>query len=163
MVVLAAVMSTTDRLLLTIGSSFAWDIFRNLMKPDASDETVIRISRICVFIAAVVSVALALNPPKLLAWLIWMGIGVMLSVFVVPILAGLYWKRATKAGAVASMAVGFVSAVVFGYIDRYVMKLPFHFSFASFFISLLIMVTVSLMSKKTSETVLGATETGMWF
>jgi SSS family solute:Na+ symporter len=35
-VVLAAVMSTTDRLLLTIGTMFSWDIYRNLLKPSAN-------------------------------------------------------------------------------------------------------------------------------
>ncbi|MCE5251557.1 sodium/solute symporter [bacterium] len=163
MIVLAAVMSTTDRLLLTIGSSFAWDIYRNLFKRDTSDAGVIKVSRIVVFVAAVLSVFLALNPPKLLAWLIWMGIGIMLSVFVTPILAGLFWKRATKTGAVWSMIIGLSGAIIFGYIDRFMVRLPFHFSFIPFIMSVLTMVVVSYCSRRTSETVLGETETGMWF
>ncbi len=89
-IVLAAVMSTTDRLLLTIGTSFAWDVYRNLFNPKASDKSVTIVSQSMVFIAAAISIVLALHPPKLLAFLIWMGIGVMLCVFVTPILFGLY-------------------------------------------------------------------------
>ena len=34
-IVLSAVMSTTDRLMLTIGSSVSWDIYKNLINPKA--------------------------------------------------------------------------------------------------------------------------------
>ncbi len=163
MMVLAAVMSTTDRLLLTIGSSFAWDVYRNLFNNKASDESVTRVSRIVVFVSAAISIVLALNPPALLAWLIWMGIGVMLSVFVIPILAGLYWKGATRSGAVWSMVVGLISSFVFGYLGRFVFKLPFHFSFIPFIIALVVMIVVSLMTKPTSSEVIRDTETGFNF
>ena len=163
MMVLAAVMSTTDRLLLTIGSSFAWDVYRNLLKPDASDESVTKVSRLVVFVSAVISIVLALNPPKLLAWLIWMGIGVMLSVFVTPILSGLYWKRANRAGAVWSMVVGFIASFVFGYLGKFVLKLPFHFSFIPFLLSIGVMVAVSLVTKPVSKEVVEETETGFKF
>lgn len=65
----------------------------------------------------------------MLAFLIWMGIGVMLSTFAVPLLAGLYWRRATRMGAIISMAAGLVSAGIFGAYYQYVAKLPLHFSF----------------------------------
>ncbi len=163
MIVLAAVMSTTDRLLLTIGSSFAWDVYRNLFRPDAPDKSVTAVSRLVVFLAAVVSIILALHPPKLLAWLIWMGIGIMLAVFVTPILAGLYWKRANRAGAVAGMAVGMASAFIFGWLGKFVIKLPFHFSFIPFILAVVVMVVASLATSPPDDTVIGETDTGLWF
>lgn len=163
MMVLAAVMSTTDRLLLTIGSSFAWDVYRNLLNPKATDESVTRVSRIVVFVSALISIVLALNPPKLLAWLIWMGIGVMLSVFVVPILAGLYWKGANRAGAVWSMTLGLIASFIFGYLGKFVLKLPFHFSFIPFIIAIVVMFVASKIGKPTSEKIIQETETGMFF
>lgn len=161
--VLAAVMSTTDRLLLTIGTSFAWDVYRNLFNPKASDKSVTLISQLMVFIAAVISIILALHPPKLLAFLIWMGIGVMLCVFVTPILFGLFWKRATRAGAAAATIVGLVTSLSFGYIDKFVHKMPFHFSFIPFLLTVIVMVVVSLATKPVSEKVVKETEAGMWF
>ncbi len=158
--VLAAVMSTTDRLLLTIGGSCSWDLFRNLWKPEAPTGQIMWISRISVVVAAIVSLILALYPAELLAWLIWMGIGVMLAVFAAPLLGGLFWKRANGAGALAAMLVGLASALIFGYVDQFVVKLPFHFSFGPFILASLSLVVFSLAGKKPSQGVLDQTETG---
>ena len=35
-------MSTTDRLMLTIGTAFGWDIYANLIRPGASDRKITR-------------------------------------------------------------------------------------------------------------------------
>ena len=53
-IVLAAVMSTTDRLMLTIGTYFSWDIYKKILKPDAPDSQVLRVSQISVFAAAAI-------------------------------------------------------------------------------------------------------------
>ncbi|MHC1626215.1 MAG: sodium:solute symporter family protein [Methanoculleaceae archaeon] len=161
-IVLAAVMSTTDRLMLTVGSLFGWDIYHNLLRPDASDRHVLLVSRITVIIAAVVTLLLAINPPEMLAWLIWMGIGVMLATFAVPLLAGLYWRRATRAGAIASMAGGLVAAGFFGYWYQFVDRLPMHFSLYALAVSAILMVVVSLLTTPNSREALDRTLTG-WF
>ena len=158
--VLAAVMSTTDRLLLTIGGSCGWDLYRNLWKSDASNKRIMWISRISVVAAAIVSLVLALYPAELLAWLIWMGIGVMLAVFAAPLLGGLFWRRANGAGAVAAMLIGLLSAVVFGYVDQFVGKLPVHFSLGPFILALLALIIFAYAGKQPSREVLEKTETG---
>jgi len=117
-------------------------------------------SRAVVVVAAVLTLYLAVKPPQLLALLIWMGIGIMLSAFVAPLLAGLYWKRATREGAIASMAVGFSTAIGFGFVHQYIMKLPVHFSFYSFILSVIAMVVVSLVTKNPPEKILKQTLTG---
>jgi Na+/proline symporter len=43
-IVLAAVVSTTDRLMLTIGTYFSWDIYKKILKPDAPDKQVLKVS-----------------------------------------------------------------------------------------------------------------------
>jgi len=159
-IVLAAVMSTTDRIMLTIGNTASWDIYKNIFNPNADDKKITMYSRLVVFAAAIVTMILAINPPELLAWLIWMTIGITLSVFVVPLVAGLYWKRATKEGAMAAMLLGFATAVVFGYMDKYVSKLPMHFSMYSFIIAVAAMVIVSLLTKPPPKDVIERTFTG---
>lgn len=160
-IVLSAVMSTTDRLLLTIGTLFSWDVYKNLIKPDLSDRSVQRISRLAVLIASALAFLLAIKPPELLAFLIWMGIGLMLATYCVPLLAGLYWKRANREGAIASMIVGLVVAVIAGYIHQYVAILPVHFSFIAFVASAIAMIVVSLLTPKPSEQTLQETATGL--
>ncbi|TAJ43911.1 sodium:solute symporter family protein [Methanofollis fontis] len=159
-IVLAAVMSTTDRLMLTVGSMFAWDIWKNVFRPSADDREVLLVSRVSVVIAAGGTLLLAVNPPDMLAWLMWSGIGIMLSTFAVPLLAGLYWRGATREGALASMAIGLVSGGALGYWYYVVEKLPVHFSLYAVILSAVAMVVVSLATQKTDHRVLDATLTG---
>jgi SSS family solute:Na+ symporter len=161
-IVLAAVMSTTDRLMLTIGGMFSWDIYKKVFRPDASDRKVLFISKIMVVFSALITMIIALNPPEMLAFLIWMGIGIMLATFAVPLLAGLYWRGATRMGALTSMSAGLISAGIFGGYYQYIDKLPLHFSFYAFVVSAITMIIVSLMTKKNDEKVLDETRTG-WY
>jgi SSS family solute:Na+ symporter len=162
-VVLAAVMSTTDRLMLTIGTYFSWDIYKNILKPGASDKQVLRVSQISVAAAAIITMMLALDPPAMLVWLIWAGIGIMFATFSVPLLAGLYWRRATKEGALASMACGLAFSIIFGAVTYFkIAPLPVHFSMFGVVIALIAMVAVSIATKPTPEKVLDDTHTG-WF
>ena len=80
-----------------------------------------------------------------------------------PILAGLFWKRATRAGAIAATLLGLVTSLSFGYIDKYVYKLPFHFSFIPFILAIITIFVVSLLTRKTSKNVIEETETGASF
>jgi SSS family solute:Na+ symporter len=164
-IVLAAVMSTTDRLMLTIGTYFSWDIYKNIFKPDAPDKTVLLVSQISVFVAATVTLLLALNPPDMLVWLIWAGIGIMFSTFAIPLLAGLYWRRATRMGAIAAMSLGLIASLFFGglsYFKINLIPMPVHFSFYAFVLSFAAMIVVSYLTPPHSETLLDETMTG-WY
>lgn len=159
-IVLAAVMSTTDRLMLTVGTMFSWDIWKNIFRPEASDREILLVSRVSVVLAAGGTLLLALNPPQMLAWLMWSAIGIMLSTFAVPLIAGLYWRGATRQGAIASMVIGLVSGGALGYWYYLVEKFPVHFSLYAVVLSAVAMVVVSLATHKTDHRVLDATLTG---
>ncbi|MCM8776936.1 MAG: sodium:solute symporter family protein [Candidatus Omnitrophica bacterium] len=161
-VILAAVMSTTDRLLLVIGSCCGWDFYKQIFKKNASGEKVTFVSRIAVIIFGFISFLLAIKPPVLLAWLIWMGIGIMLATFVVPIVFGLYWKRANRYGAVWSMVAGYISAIIFGAYAKFVKPLPVHFSFYAFLISIVVMIVISLVTKKPDDNLIESSHTGLF-
>ncbi|AQT68284.1 Propionate transporter [Anaerohalosphaera lusitana] len=167
-VVLAAVMTTTDRLMLTIGNCISWDIYKKFIHRTASDQLVNLINRATVFVTTVLAVVVALYPPKLLAFLIWAAVGVMFSAFTVPLLGGLYWKRGTREGCITAMAAGFISALVFAAMGKGLfpginpVPMPVHFSLFSFGVSLVSYVLVSLATKKPNDKVLEITETGLF-
>ncbi len=161
-IVLSAVMSTTDRLMLTIGGMFAWDIYKQVLKPDSSDKKVLLISKVVVILSALFTMLIAMSPPPMLAFLIWMGLGIMLSTFAVPLLGGLYWRGATRLGGIASMLTGLVSACIFGVYYQYIETMPMHFSFYAFVLSAVVLVVVSCFTKKTDEKILDDTETGFY-
>jgi SSS family solute:Na+ symporter len=169
-IVLAAVMSTTDRLMLTIGAMCSWDLYKKIIRPNASDKSVLLLSKIVVILSAFGTMILSINPPDALASLIWMGIGIMLATFAVPFLAGLYWRGATRDGALASMFLWLVSSVMFGALNYFNITLfnynygdlPLHFSFYPLVIAVVAMYVVSMFTQKTSEKILDETQTG-WY
>jgi len=169
-IVLSAVMSTTDRLMLTIGAMFSWDLYKKVIRPNAPDKEVLLLSKIVVVLSAIATMIIAINPPEMLAILIWMGIGTMLATFAVPLLAGLYWRGATREGALASMSLGLVAALAFGFLNYFKVNvlgfdfatIPLHFSAYAFIVSLAAMIIVSVLTKKTHEKILDETQTG-WY
>jgi SSS family solute:Na+ symporter len=162
-IVLSAVMSTTDRLMLTIGSYVSWDVYKQFVNKEASEKSITLLSRVAIVISTVITLYLARYPPDLLAWLIWAGIAVMLACFVTPLFAGLYWRRATREGALASMIVGLVgvSAISYAHYMKLIV-LPMHPGIYGFALSVLAMIVVSLATKKPSEKLLDETKTGMF-
>jgi sodium/proline symporter len=159
--VLAAVMSTTDRLLLTISALFSWDLYHKIIHREAPDEQVRKIGRWGVVVVSSLAFFTALNPPPLLAWLVWMGIGLMLATYCVPLLAGLYWPRANRQGAIAGMIMGLLSALIAGFYHQFIAPLPFHFSLIGLIVSLVSTMVVSLMTPAPSPQVIRETETGI--
>ncbi len=161
-VILAAVISTTDRLMLTIGNCVSWSIYKKFLRKNADDEKIKMMNRCTIVVATTIAVALAIEQIELLVFLIWISIGIMFSTFTVPLVGGLYWKKATKEAAIVSMVMGLVSAVVFALVDRYLKPLPVHFSLLSFLVSASSFIIMSYLTRPPSVKVLENTETGLY-
>jgi SSS family solute:Na+ symporter len=114
------------------------------------------------FTAGIISLLLAINPPEVLVFLIFLAIGMLLASFAVPLIAGMYWRRATTAGAITSMIMGLITALCFGYYDWFVEKLPMHFSLYSLMFSIATMTIASFLTKKNSDAALDMTYTGRY-
>jgi Na+/proline symporter len=85
----------------------------------------------------------------------------MFATSAVPMLAGLYWRRATREGALVSMALGLIASLIFGGISYFKLaKLPMRFSLYVFVIAVVAMIVVSFMTKPTREKILDETMTG---
>lgn len=114
--ILAAIMSTADSQLLVSASSMAEDIFKGIWKKDADDKTVLRVSRITVLVIAVLAYVIALDPNSSIMGLVsnaWAGLG---AAFGPTVLMSLYWRRTNLQGAVAGIAVGALTVIVWDYI-----------------------------------------------
>ncbi len=112
----AAVMSTVDSLLLTSTSALVRDIYQAYVNPKADPR---KLSMWSYLISAGIGVAvllLALTPPQLIATVVIYFAGGVASAFVVPLLAMLFWPRATTWGAIASVYGGIA---IFLLIDIY--------------------------------------------
>jgi sodium/pantothenate symporter len=113
---MAAIMSTVNALLILVSSTVVKDIYLNFIKPDASERRIKNTSLIVTTIIGLAVLLFAINPPDLLVWLNLFSFGGLESVFIWPIVFGLYWSRGNKYGACFSMIVGMGSYILF---DRF--------------------------------------------
>ena len=109
--ILAAVMSTADSQLLVASSAVSEDLYRDLLRPNAGAGELLWIGRGAVIVIAIGAYALALDPDSKVLDLVayaWAGFG---ASFGPTILASLYWRRMSLAGAYAGLLVGGITVV----------------------------------------------------
>ncbi|MBE5925119.1 MAG: sodium/proline symporter PutP [Lachnospiraceae bacterium] len=161
--ILAAIMSTADSQLLVTSSAVAEDIYKGIIKKDASDKTVLNVSRATVVVIAVVAYVIALNPDSSVMSLVsnaWAGFG---AAFGPTVLLSLYWKRTNLPGAVAGIVSGAATVIIWDYIpfvqgDDGLVTLGSATGLYSlaigFLVSLVCVVAFSLVTKTPSEEML---------
>lgn len=142
---MAAIMSTVNALLILVSSTVVKDIYLNYIKPTASDAQIKKASFYVTTVIGIAVVLVALRPPDLLIWLNLFAFGGLESVFLWPVIFGLYWKTGNKYGAIASMIIGISSYI---YIDQIMPSvLGMHTVTLPIILSLVAFVVVSLATK----------------
>ena len=109
---IAAMMSTADSQLLVISSSIIEDLFHQTLGREVSDAFLLRASRAITIVVGIIGFTIALTSDKLIFSMVsyaWAGLG---SSFGPLILLMLTWKKVTHRGALAGMATGFITTVV---------------------------------------------------
>lgn len=157
--ILAAIMSTADSQLLVCASSVSKDIYKNIVKPDASDKKVLQVSRFTVFSVAVLAFIIAWNPDSSIMNLVsdaWAGLG---SAFGPIVVMSLFWKRTNFYGAVAGIVSGGLTVIIWDYLPIAGGKTIYaatgiYSLLVGFFLSLLCIVVVSLCTKAPDESIL---------
>lgn len=104
--VLAAVMSTTDALLLACSSAVAHDLLGGALGLRAGERTLAGVRVASAWVVGGVALGFALSPPELLTRFYSAGIGLLSAGLFVPTVAGLWWKRANRNGGVAALVAG---------------------------------------------------------
>ncbi|RLG76960.1 MAG: hypothetical protein DRO14_03040 [Thermoprotei archaeon] len=102
---LAALMSSADSSMLIPPSMIAWNLLP-MIKPDLSEKTKLLISRILVPIIAFASLGIALWA-KTIYFLMNLSWELILMVQGIPFILGIYWKKANRSAAIASVIVNF--------------------------------------------------------
>jgi len=145
---LAAIMSSSDAMLLAISAGVARDIYKEYLNKDATEKMVTRLGFIVMIIASIVGIAFAINPPNLIAIMVgWVG-GGLLSAFGFPLVLGIWWKRANTAGALAGMIGGSLTFLIlvitepFALVSEPIIAAP---------VSLILVIVVSLMTDAPSQ------------
>lgn len=159
--ILAAIMSTADSQLLVTASAVSKDIYKGIVKKDATDDKVLQISRVTVVIVALLAFLIAWDPNSSIMGLVsnaWAGLG---SAFGPIVLLSLFWRRTNLAGAFAGIASGGLTVIIWDYIpvvggQTLGAATGIYSLLIGFFVSLALIVVVSLLTKAPSKEMLDA-------
>ncbi len=154
--ILAAIMSTADSQLLVSASAVAEDIFKGVIKRDASDKKVMIVSRATIVIIAIIAYFIAWNPDSSVMSLVsdaWAGLG---SAFGPLVLMSLFWKRTNLPGAIAGLVSGAGVVILWDYIPlvagETIKAATGLYSLAvGFPVSLICIILVSLITKAPAQ------------
>jgi SSS family transporter len=115
LVLLAAVVTFTrtgGAILLTVASAVSHDLYGKLLRPAASDRAKVLAGRIAVIAFSAIPVALAFQQIDLVNFIVIYAAKLMVSAFFIPVVVGLNWRGATRAGAIASMLGGMAACLL---------------------------------------------------
>ena len=147
--IFAASMSSSSSYLLISGSAVAENIFRGLIKKDATDSQVMIVARITLVVVLLFGIAIALDENSSIFQVVsyaWAGFG---ASFGPLILLSLYWRRTNLPGAVAGMIVGAATVLIW---NTFIKPLGGIFAIyellPAFVLSLIAIVVVSLLTKE---------------
>ncbi len=150
--ILAATISSSDSYLLIAASAFAKNIYQGIFKKDASDKKVMLMSRVTLVVITLVAIVIALDADSVIFKIVsfaWAGFG---ATFGPLMLFSLFWKRTTRAGAIAGMISG--AAMVFIW-KLAISKLGGIFAIyellPAFIVSCIFIVAVSLLTAPPSK------------
>lgn len=150
----AAIMSTASALLLVVGSCVGNDLYKNILCKNASEKSVMRVSKLATYGFGVLGIVMCFMPIMQIGiyqvtWIAW---SILSPAYIPSIVAGLYWPRATKEGSIASM----LSGSVIGFVWYYTLQesTNIHTFFAALVVSTVAMIVVSLMTKRPPQDVI---------
>ncbi|TXD52615.1 MULTISPECIES: sodium/proline symporter [unclassified Polaribacter] len=122
-IVLSAIMSTIDSLLILASSAITRDFYQKIFRPDIKDESLTKISRISTVIMAFTALIIAMvmnyvSPERQMFWVILFGWSGIAATFCPVIILSLFWKGYSEKGAIASMISGFMAVLVFNFVFK---------------------------------------------
>ena len=145
-VVLGAIMSTIDSLLILASSAIVRDIIQKTLYPTIPEGRLATWGKIATVLLGMGAVPFAIAEVQVIFWFVLFAWSGLATAFTPVILCSLFWKRTTLAGALAGMAGGFTTTVVWVlwfkslFYDLYEM-LP------GFLVGLLLTIGVSLLTR----------------
>jgi len=103
---LAAALSTADGLLLTIANALSHDLYYKMIDPNAPTSRRVMISKALLLVVAVLAAMVAAQKPADILFLVSAAFSFAAAGFFPALVLGIFWKRATKWGAVLGMIAG---------------------------------------------------------
>ncbi|MBC3486461.1 sodium:solute symporter [Pseudomonas kermanshahensis] len=138
---LAAMMSTASAGLLAASTVLTQDLLPTLRNGKASS---LSMNRWCTALTGLAVLAIACVVTDVLGALT-LTYNLLVAGMLIPLVGAIYWKRATTAGAIASMSLGFATALVFMIKDGLAAASPIYYGLS---VGLVSFVVVSLAARQ---------------
>ncbi len=106
-VVLAAMMSTADSLLILASSAVVRDVVQKTLGSTASESSLARLGKGVTVLLGLAALILALTDSRMIFWFVLFAWSGLASAFTPVVLCSLFWPGTTRAGALAGMVAGF--------------------------------------------------------
>jgi sodium/proline symporter len=141
--ILSAIMSTTNAQIIICCSALSEDLYRRFIRKNAANKEMLFVTRMWVVLVALVAMFIAADQSSSVLALVakaWAGLG---AAFGPIVLFALFWKKATRSGAIAGVVSGALGAIIFSKLSFISYEILPAFLFSSFMI-----FVVSLMTQK---------------
>jgi cation/acetate symporter len=116
---LAAALSTADGLLLAIANALSHDVYYKMLDPNAPTIRRLTVARVLLFFVAVGSAALAATKPSDILAMVGWAFSLAMAGNFPALVMGIWWKRATTAGAICGIIAGWGICLFYLVVSRY--------------------------------------------
>ncbi|WP_312939638.1 sodium:solute symporter family protein [Oscillibacter sp.] len=116
--IISATMSSSDSDLLGAGSIFANDIYKAVLKPDATSAQVMRVTKTVMCVVGVASMFIALFNTSSIVSILMFCFTLRAAGSFFPYVMGHYWKKASTGGTIASLLAGTLVVVYLEHISK---------------------------------------------
>jgi cation/acetate symporter len=103
---LAAALSTADGLLLTIANALSHDVYYKMIDPNAPTKRRLTVAKTLLLVVALIAAYVTSLKPGDILFLVGAAFSLAASAFFPALVAGVFWRRANKTGAVLGMLLG---------------------------------------------------------
>jgi cation/acetate symporter len=110
---LAAALSTADGLLLAISNALSHDVYYKIVDPTASTQKRVTISKLLLLAVAFIAAYAASTKPGDILSLVGAAFSLAASTLFPALVAGVFWRRANRQGAIAGMVAGFFTCLYY--------------------------------------------------
>ena len=149
--ILAATISSSDSYLLIAASAVSKNIYQGIIKKDASDKEVMRVTRIVLLLTTLVGIVIALDENSVIFQVVsfaWAGFG---ATFGPIMLFSLFWKRTSREGAIAGMLSGGIMVFVWNKLIKPIGGIFGIYELLPAFLISCLFILVSLLTKEPSQ------------
>lgn len=143
-VILSAIMSTADSLLILASTTLVRDLYQKVLHPEASEKRAVLLLRLTTILISIFALIVASMEIKLIFWFALFGWAGIACAFCPPLILTLFWKGTNKYGVMAGAAGGCLTAILWKTFSSGLL----YEMVPGFVVSFILTIVVSMISKR---------------